>query len=45
MLFVYYPIIVFENFARMAVTAMQVMQTSMAAPKPKAAEPTIILME
>lgn len=45
MLFAYFPIIVFENLARMAIATMQLAPSSAPVEKPKNGEPTIILME
>ena len=45
MLLAYFPIILFENFARMTIAAVQMVSLSPAAIKLKSDEPTIILME
>jgi hypothetical protein len=45
MLLAYFPIILFENFARMTIAVMQMGSLSSAAAKPNSDEPTIILLE
>ncbi len=45
MLLAYFPILLFDSFARMAISTMQMMPISGAAAKPRSGEPTIILME